>query len=289
MMHFRKLAGGVLVPVFVSGCAGMNPGEDGGDGNTGICVAISTLVGAAAGAALDGGVIGGVAGGGVGGILGGALCGLGAEKEPMMMEPPDADGDGVPDDEDACPGTPPDAAVDSKGCPTDEDGDGVPDFLDLCPDTPQGVRVNFNGCPYDSDGDGVFDGLDQCPGTPEGARVDGEGCEIVSITAHVNFRTDSSEIQEDSKARLDAVTTVLMTRPGVKVRIVGHTDRTGSDEYNLSLSLRRAQAVRDYLVGAGVAVTRLFVSGKGEAEPLVSNDTPSGRAVNRRVEFEVLQ
>ena len=280
-MHLRKLAGGVLVPVFMSGCAGMDSGD------IDMCVAIGALAGAAAGAGLDGGVIGGLAGAGAGGILGGVLCGREAEEKPMMV--PDADADGVPDDEDACPGTPPDVIVDSKGCPPDEDGDGVADFLDLCPATPQGARVNFNGCPYDSDGDGVSDGLDECPGTPEGARVDGKGCEIISITAHVNFRLDSADILDDSGARLDAVAGVLMANPDIKIRIVGHTDRTGTDEYNLGLSLRRAQAVRDYLVGAGVAVTRMFVSGKGEAEPLVSNDTRSGRAVNRRVEFEVRQ
>lgn len=278
-MHLRKLAAGVLVPVLLSGCAG----TDFGDVDVG-CVIGSAVTGAAAGAGIDG-VGGGLIGAGAGALLGVAICRDEAEK-PMMAA--DSDGDGVPDDKDECSGTPPEVAIDSKGCPLDEDGDGVADFLDLCPDTPQGARVNFNGCPYDSDGDGVSDGLDKCPGTPEGTKVDGEGCKVVvSIVTNVNFDFDSSEIRDDSKAKLDAVADVFMANPDVKARIVGHTDSTGPSEYNQGLSLRRAQSVRDYLVGAGVAVTRLSVSGKGEAEPLVSNDTRDGRAVNRRVEFEV--
>ena len=282
MRHLGKAAAGVLVPVFMSGCAGTDFGDDTLD-----CIVGGAAAGAVAGAGIDG-LGGGLVGAGAGAILGAVICGGDEAEKPMMVA--DADGDGVPDDNDECPGTPPEAAVDSKGCPLDGDGDGVADFLDLCPDTPQGARVNFNGCPYDSDGDGVFDGLDKCPGTAEGARVDGEGCKVVvSISTNVNFDSGSSEVSGDSKARLDAVADTLMANPHVTVRIVGHTDSIGTDEYNADLSLRRAQAVRDHLVGMGVAETRMSVSGKGEAEPLVSNDSRSGRAVNRRVEFEVQQ
>lgn len=282
MRHLGKLAAGVLVPVFMSGCAGTDSGDD-----TLGCIIGGAAAGAVAGAGIDG-LGGGVVGAGAGAILGAIICGGDEAEKPMMVA--DSDGDGVPDDNDECPGTPPEAAIDSKGCPLDGDGDGVADFLDLCADTPQGARVNFNGCPYDSDGDGVSDGLDKCPGTPEGAGVDSEGCKVaVSITTNVNFDSDSSEVGGDSKAKLDAVADILMANPDVRVRIVGHTDSVGTDEYNMGLSLRRANAVRDYLAGTGVAGARMSVSGKGEAEPLVSNDSRSGRAVNRRVEFEVQQ
>ncbi len=92
----------------------------------------------------------------------------------------DSDGDGVADEEDACPDTPKGVKVDDRGCPLDTDGDGVPDYLDRCPDTPKGVRVDKDGCPLDSDGDGVPDYLDRCPDTPKGAPVDKDGCPLDS-------------------------------------------------------------------------------------------------------------
>ena len=92
----------------------------------------------------------------------------------------DADGDGVPDKADKCPGTPFGCLVDAVGCQTDADGDGVCDGVDRCPNTPEGAKVDVHGCPLDADRDGVFDGLDQCPGTPAGCKVDGNGCPVDS-------------------------------------------------------------------------------------------------------------
>jgi len=88
----------------------------------------------------------------------------------------DSDGDGVSDDDDLCPDTPPGVIVDPFGCPVDTDNDGVPDYLDQCPNTPANVPVDTNGCFVDSDGDGVPDYLDLCKNTPEGAVVDKRGC-----------------------------------------------------------------------------------------------------------------
>ena len=92
----------------------------------------------------------------------------------------DSDGDGVDDDDDMCPFTPPGVKVDIFGCPIDSDKDGVPDYLDKCPNTPINVAVDTNGCPVDSDHDGVPDYLDNCPGTPPVAKVDETGCPIDS-------------------------------------------------------------------------------------------------------------
>ncbi len=92
----------------------------------------------------------------------------------------DADGDGVHNDIDECPGTPKGVVVDARGCPPDSDGDGVPDYLDKCPGTPKGVEVDCDGCPPDSDGDGVPDYIDECPGTPKGVAVDSKGCPLDS-------------------------------------------------------------------------------------------------------------
>ena len=90
----------------------------------------------------------------------------------------DADGDGVRDDRDTCPGTPLGARVDANGCPIDSDNDGVPDGIDMCDATPAGARVDARGCPTDSDKDGVYDGLDQCANTPSGVKVDNRGCPL---------------------------------------------------------------------------------------------------------------
>ncbi|MFA6597257.1 MAG: OmpA family protein [Ignavibacteriaceae bacterium] len=92
----------------------------------------------------------------------------------------DSDRDGVPDNEDACPGTPIGVAVNEFGCPIDTDSDGVPDYLDKCPGTPSGVAVGATGCPLDTDGDGVPDYLDKCTNTPAGAKVDANGCPLDS-------------------------------------------------------------------------------------------------------------
>lgn len=88
----------------------------------------------------------------------------------------DSDGDGVIDKFDKCPDTPPGVEVDGMGCPVDSDKDGVPDYLDYCPDTPWGWTVDEIGCPYDDDDDGVPNELDQCPDTPQNEVVDEFGC-----------------------------------------------------------------------------------------------------------------
>ena len=102
----------------------------------------------------------------------------------------DADGDGVPDDEDKCPDTPVGVTVGPDGCPLDADNDGTPDSQDKCPNTPKGVAVGPDGCPMDSDNDGVPDYLDKCAGTPAGAIVDANGCEADSDGDGVPDRLD---------------------------------------------------------------------------------------------------
>ena len=90
--------------------------------------------------------------------------------------PIDADGDGVPDIDDKCPYTKKGVFVDEDGCPVETDGDGVPDFRDQCSDTPNDVSVNMFGCPIDRDGDGIPDYKDKCAGTPKGIKGNENGC-----------------------------------------------------------------------------------------------------------------
>ena len=211
--------------------------------------------------------------------------------------PLDADGDGVPDSLDRCPGTQRGATVNAAGCPSDTDGDGVPDGLDRCPGTPPWARADENGCPRDGDGDGVPDGLDRCPDTPAGTKVNAEGCPETPATLAplaegrplvlegVHFELNRAELTPESRTILDRVAESLKAWPDLRVEIAGHTDSTGRVPHNLDLSRRRAEAVRDYLVRAGVRPSRLVAAGYGQGAPVADNGTPEGRARNRRVEL----
>lgn len=210
--------------------------------------------------------------------------------------PIDSDGDGVPDYLDKCPKTPKGYKIDASGCPLDDDGDGVLNEADRCPDTPQGAPVDAAGCPLDSDKDGVFDYLDKCAGTPEGIAVDETGCPKIikkgeKITLHINFPTNSYEIDEASKRILDGVAQTMISFPDIRIRAGGFTDNTGSANYNKTLSENRARAVVTYLESKGVPGDRMSVMGYGEDPQyfIGSNDTEEGRAENRRVELESVE
>ncbi len=209
-----------------------------------------------------------------------------AKEQPIEQAPMDSDGDGVTDDLDQCPDTPKGAPVDAKGCPLDSDGDGVYDYLDQCPDTPKGAPVDDKGCPLDSDGDGVYDYLDQCPGTPKGTLVDDKGCEL-KLTLHINFDFDQAVIKPEFKAELDKAADFVRAHNNVPfILLTGHTDSKGKDAYNMKLSQKRAEAVRQALINDyGMDATRLKAKGMGETQPVASNDTEEGRYQNRRVEL----
>ncbi len=192
-----------------------------------------------------------------------------------------------------CPDTPAGIPVDADGCPLYSDADAVPDYRDKCPNSAPGVAVDANGCPRDadSDGDGIGDRPDACPNTPVGSRVDARGCplagERIAIVTNINFDFNGAEVREGVTKRLSRIIRLLSEMPEIDVQIVGYTDDVGSAQYNLALSLRRAEAVRDFVISRGIDAARLSVAGRGETQPLVSNATPEGRAVNRRVEFVV--
>ena len=181
------------------------------------------------------------------------------------------------------------AAVAATPPPADSDKDSVVDPNDKCPNTPAGVKVDSAGCPLDSDGDGVPDYLDKCP-TPPGFKVDAEGCliEQAVVLRGVNFEFAKDQLTVEAKGILDAILPGLAAQPKLTLQISGHTDAIGTDAYNKALSQRRANAVKTYLVGKGVAIERLTTVGYGESKPIADNATDAGRAENRRVDFEVL-
>lgn len=203
----------------------------------------------------------------------------------------DSDRDGVADSADRCPSTPAGAPVDRFGCELDSDGDGVTDARDRCPNTPSGTAVNANGCTADADGDGVSDRLDQCGGTPPGARVMINGCgpDQSLVLEGVNFEVGSAKLAPNATRILDQIASTMLESPGFEVQINGHTDSQGSASLNRKLSQQRADAVRKYLISAGVPSSRLRATGLGETSPIASNDTREGRAQNRRVELRVLR
>ncbi len=202
----------------------------------------------------------------------------------------DSDGDGVYDDKDKCPDTPTGVEVDEYGCSevinTDSDGDGVYDDKDKCPDTPNGVEVDEYGCHRvsntDSDEDGVINDLDECPDTPKGAIVDNRGCWVVK---GVQFDYKKWDVKPQFNSNLDNVEDILKRNPELIINIEGHTDDIGSMDYNLNLSSKRAQSIKAYLVGKGIDEWRITTIGLGYTQPIAGNDTPEGRALNRRAEI----
>ncbi len=236
---------------------------------------------------------------------------MGASVDPNGC-PTDQDRDTVFDGLDRCPDTPGGATVDASGCPLDTDGDGVFDGLDQCPDTPAGAEVDQRGCTVqrDSDADGVLDQQDRCPNTAPGQRVDQVGCPLIEeviqaqarnifefvegraqplVLTGVNFRSGSAQLTPESEAVLDRVAASLVANPAVRVEVAGHTDASGSRALNTRLSLARAEAVRNYLISKGVASDRLVARGYGPDRPVAENSTPSGRAMNRRVELHLIE
>lgn len=170
--------------------------------------------------------------------------------------------------------------------PRDSDRDGVADDRDRCPDTPGGVQVDERGCPRDRDADGVPDYLDKCPDTRKGEFVDEEGCTI-KLTLHINFDFDKAEIKPEFVPDLERAARFIKKYEKVpKILLEGHTDSIGEESYNKDLSMRRARAVRQYLIeNFSIDPERLVGRGVGESQPIASNETDEGRYQNRRVEI----
>lgn len=144
----------------------------------------------------------------------------------------------------------------------------------------------------DSDGDGVIDSLDACPGTPMNQVVDARGCPVevliddaLKMELRVFFDNDKSNIKAQYQPEIAKVAEKMREYPNSTARIEGHASKTGpSARYNQRLSEARAVAVKSMLTNEfGIAPNRLSTVGYGYDQPIASNDTEEGRAMNRRV------
>jgi OOP family OmpA-OmpF porin len=220
---------------------------------------------------------------------------------------PDRDADAIADRDDRCPAQ---AGLPARnGCPAlrDGDGDGVydPDQVDIpppggdrCPDV--AGRVEQIGCPaIDSDGDGALDPDDRCPDAAEvtNGYQDDDGCPdavpvdvaaLVGTLRGIQFGFMSAAIAPGSQSALDHAVAVMRDNPTIRLEIQGHTDAEGDPALNLALSQRRAEAVRGYMISAGIDGERLRAVGHGGDRPIADNDLEAGRAQNRRIELHLL-
>ena len=195
----------------------------------------------------------------------------------------------------------------------DRDKDGIIDSEDLCPDTP-GIR-EFKGCPNpDPEHDSVCDpwvseknllaefsqctGSDKCPF--EKGTIEENGCPpprkyIVVTETQIElkeqffFATNKTKVLAKSEPLLNEIADVLKENPTIKISIEGHTDSTGRYKSNVKLSQGRAKSVMQELIKRGIAKDRLQYAGYGPDKPIDTNDTPEGRANNRRVELRITE
>lgn len=129
---------------------------------------------------------------------------------------------------------------------------------------------------------------DELEGELENAEVEriGEGIRV-TFDSGILFAFDSSELQSSARENLGDLSQSLTQYPNTEVLIVGHTDSTGSDSYNMALSERRADSAANYLVQRGITRSRIRAEGRGETEPVASNEDEVGRQLNRRVEIAI--
>jgi len=286
----KNLAVGVggAVLALGTGCA---TGSGPSDPST--CIAVTTILGGAAGVVVanqgegetDEKIAGGGAGAAAGAVLGYLICGEGTPAvESVSVRANPSSGTAPLRVNLTADVVPPGAATTYAW----ELGDGA---------TAQGAQVAHsyaNAGSYDvrvkvTDGRGrVTEGTARVQVDAPQAAATPEPVRRRVVLRGLNFATGSAELSDEAKQLVEVAIETLKGQPDVRVKIIGHTDSTASDEYNQGLSERRAASVRNAMVQEGIPATRLDVEGRGEGQPVASNDTPDGRRQNRRVEFEIL-
>ena len=109
----------------------------------------------------------------------------------------------------------------------------------------------------------------------------------VTLKADAMFDFDKSELKPEGRKSIEMLLDGLEVKNLSAAIVIGHTDSKGSDDYNMALSNRRAESVKAFMVSKGVAADKISTEGKGESEPVASNETDAGRAKNRRVEIRI--
>lgn len=136
--------------------------------------------------------------------------------------------------------------------------------------------------------DGTQDGLSHIQQDFKSASRTSEGI-LVTFESDVLFPLNSSYLNAKAKAELDKLIKLLADYPRAQLAVAGHTDATGTAEYNQGLSEKRAVSVKDYLVSQGIASSRLTTNGYGQTKPIAPNNTLEGRQKNRRVEITIIE
>jgi outer membrane protein OmpA-like peptidoglycan-associated protein len=215
----------------------------------------------------------------------------------------DRDGDGVVDQQDKCPDVP--GAVNNEGCPItpidDRDKDGIADNVDGCPDV--AGPISNQGCPItvsaDRDGDGILDKFDKCPDVP--GALNNYGCPLQvlqkeipngrnyiggdTIQYIIYFDFDKYNLKQNSYDILNDVIDFLKRNDTYKVKLVGHTDLEGKDEYNINLSQNRVSTAKKYLMSYGIESFRITNTFYGKMQPAIPSFDKDLAWKNRRVEI----
>lgn len=175
----------------------------------------------------------------------------------------------------------------------DQDRDGVTDDMDACPNTPPFYRVDERGCSLDTDGDGIVDSEDMCP--EKVGSINNDGCPELTEKRialdkklqNLFFEFGKANLTELSKEKADKIIEIMHEHENYVLKLHGHTDDIGSEKLNRELAYKRLNTIHDYLIQNVIPESRILILPHGENSPLVENTNEKSRAFNRRVYLEI--